>query len=124
MIAAYAHSHAYVPTRLQFLPKQPVLVSAGADNALRMWLLDGADGSARLLRSREGHKAPPTRIRFVGVNLACRMLCWEPPDLRCLVQVATPLRPWRTVPTQRRSRSSLLDRSARPAAMRGDGDGG
>ena len=29
-----------------------------------MWIFDAADGSARLLRSREGHSAPPHRVRF------------------------------------------------------------
>ena len=31
-----------------------------------MWVFDAADGSARLLKSREGHTAPPRRIRYYG----------------------------------------------------------
>jgi U3 small nucleolar RNA-associated protein 21 len=51
-------------TGLQFLPSQPLLLSSGPDNALKMWIFDQSDGSARLLRSRCGHSAPPTRVRF------------------------------------------------------------
>ena len=56
-----------------FLPNQPVMVSSGADNSVKMWIFDQPDGSARLLKSREGHKAPPTRIRFYGGNTLATM---------------------------------------------------
>lgn len=48
----------------QFLPSQPLLLTSGPDNCLKMWIFDQSDGSARLLRSRCGHSAPPTRVRF------------------------------------------------------------
>jgi U3 small nucleolar RNA-associated protein 21 len=51
---------------LSFVPRQPCLVSAGADNALRIWSVDRLDGSLRLLRSRCGHIAPPRIIRYYG----------------------------------------------------------
>ena len=53
-------------TSLSFLASNAQLLSAGADNALKLWMLDQPDGSARLLRSRSGHGAPPTRARFHG----------------------------------------------------------
>lgn len=31
-----------------------------------MWIFDSADGTPRLLRSREGHKGTSYRIRFYG----------------------------------------------------------
>lgn len=49
-----------------FSAREPVLVSSGTDNCLKMWLFDAPDGTARLLRSREGHKAPPRSIRYYG----------------------------------------------------------
>eukprot|EP01083_Nonionella_stella_P046725 125157_1 len=52
----------------EFLRGQPVLVTAGVDNAVKMWIFDAPDGSARLLRSRSGHSAPPTRVRFYGAR--------------------------------------------------------
>lgn len=49
-------------TQLAFLAQEPVLVSAGGDNALKMWLCD--DAGARLLRERAGHAAPPSIVQF------------------------------------------------------------
>jgi U3 small nucleolar RNA-associated protein 21 len=63
-------------TALGFLTGQPVLVSSGADNALRMWIFDQSDGSARLLRSRSGHSGPPNRIRFYGEDGTHAVLGW------------------------------------------------
>jgi U3 small nucleolar RNA-associated protein 21 len=51
---------------LQFLSGTSVLLSSGADNALREWIFDESDGSPRLVRSRTGHYAPPTIVRFYG----------------------------------------------------------
>lgn len=46
--------------------REPVLVSSGTDNCIKMWVFDSPDGTARLLRSREGHSAPPRAIRYYG----------------------------------------------------------
>ena len=51
---------------LHFFAGEPRLMSAGADNAVKQWLFDSADGSARLLRFRSGHAAPPAVVRFYG----------------------------------------------------------
>ncbi|KAI3643788.1 hypothetical protein MP228_009952 [Amoeboaphelidium protococcarum] len=51
---------------LHFIPKQPVLISSGNDNAIKMWVFDTVDGSARLLRSRSGHYRPPTQVMYYG----------------------------------------------------------
>ena len=48
----------------KFLPSQPLLLTSGLDNSLKVWIFDQSDGSARPLRSRCGHSAPPTRVRF------------------------------------------------------------
>ena len=42
------------------------MVSSGTDNCIKMWVFDSPDGTARLLRSREGHRAPPRAIRYYG----------------------------------------------------------
>ena len=47
-----------------FLQGEPILLTSGGDNAVKMWIFDQEDGSARLLRSRNGHSAPPTRVRY------------------------------------------------------------
>jgi U3 small nucleolar RNA-associated protein 21 len=46
------------------LQGEPILLTSGGDNAVKMWIFDQDDGSARLLRSRNGHSAPPTRVRY------------------------------------------------------------
>lgn len=51
---------------IQYLNGQPILVSSGADNAIREWIFDSIDGVPRILRSRSGHHAPPNSIGFYG----------------------------------------------------------
>ncbi|BFY99565.1 hypothetical protein BsWGS_02605 [Bradybaena similaris] len=53
-------------TGLVCLPSEPLMVTSAADNSLKIWIFDMADGGARLLRMREGHSAPPTCIQFYG----------------------------------------------------------
>ncbi len=53
-------------SRVYFFPREPILLTAGKDNAIKMWIFDAADGSARLLKSREGHTAPPRHVRYYG----------------------------------------------------------
>lgn len=51
----------------QFLAGESLLVTAGtSDNMLKVHAFDGVDHEARVLRSREGHRLPPTRVRFCG----------------------------------------------------------
>eukprot|EP00301_Raphidiophrys_heterophryoidea_P003121 c11420_g1_i2.p1 GENE.c11420_g1_i2~~c11420_g1_i2.p1 ORF type:complete len:1037 (+),score=314.16 c11420_g1_i2:88-3111(+) len=51
-----------------FLVAQPILVTAASDNALKMWIFDQSDDSARLLRSRDGHSSPPTTLHYYDPN--------------------------------------------------------
>ncbi len=53
-------------TTLHFFPGEPRLMSAGADNAIKQWVFDAIDGTARLLRFRSGHAAPPTCLKYYG----------------------------------------------------------
>ena len=54
-------------TRIEFLAGQAVLVSSGADNALKTWAFDEAPVSPvpRILHERRGHAAPVTSLAFV-----------------------------------------------------------
>eukprot|EP00501_MAST-03F_sp_TOSAG23-6_P000616 GSMAST32.ASY1.ANO1.637.1 assembled CDS len=61
-------------TKVCFLPGQGILLTTGLDNAIRQWALDRVDGSARLLRCRMGHQAPPTHIRYYGDGRCCQIL--------------------------------------------------
>ncbi|KAI4348100.1 hypothetical protein L6164_008861 [Bauhinia variegata] len=51
-------------TSLHFFANEPVLISASADNSIKMWIFDTSDGDPRLLRFRNGHSAPPLCIKF------------------------------------------------------------
>lgn len=64
-----AHGTARVAA-LRFLDGEPVLVSTGADNSVRMWIFDapGDPGAARLLRARSGHAAPPRCLAYYGAD--------------------------------------------------------
>lgn len=50
----------------QFLFGEPLLVTAGTDNAVKVWIFDNADGSPRLLRSRQGHAKYAADLSFYG----------------------------------------------------------
>jgi WD40 repeat protein len=53
---------------LCFFAGEPLLFTSGGDNAIKVWIFDQSDGSARLLRSRAGHSAPPQKIRFYSTS--------------------------------------------------------
>jgi U3 small nucleolar RNA-associated protein 21 len=52
--------------KLQYLPQEPLLLSTGkTSNSILMHIFDSPDHSARLLRQRKGHTAPPCKIRYL-----------------------------------------------------------
>jgi len=59
--------------RVSFLQGEPIMVSLSTDNSIKVWIFDAADGSARLLRSREGHHSHPLRIRYYGGGTSVSM---------------------------------------------------
>eukprot|EP00163_Fabomonas_tropica_P018552 TRINITY_DN32910_c0_g1_i1.p1 TRINITY_DN32910_c0_g1~~TRINITY_DN32910_c0_g1_i1.p1 ORF type:complete len:904 (-),score=197.62 TRINITY_DN32910_c0_g1_i1:61-2772(-) len=61
-------AHHGMITKIEFLAGEPLLLSAGDDNALKMWIYDQEDGSGRVLRHRDGHRAPVTRVRHYGAD--------------------------------------------------------
>ncbi|NWS98442.1 WDR36 protein, partial [Mionectes macconnelli] len=61
-------AHSTAIAGMSFVPGEPLLITNGADNALQVWIFDGPGGTGRVLRSRKGHSAPPTKIRYHGQN--------------------------------------------------------
>ncbi|XP_056632205.1 WD repeat-containing protein 36 [Diorhabda sublineata] len=61
-------AHDGAVTGMVFLPNEPLVVTSSPDNTLKLWIFDNSNGSARLLRIREGHSSAPTYIRFHGSN--------------------------------------------------------
>ena len=54
-------------TDIQFMSKEPVLVSSSNDgNSVKMWLFEKGLLVPRLLRQRCGHADTPMKIRFYG----------------------------------------------------------
>ena len=41
-------------------------MTSGGDNSVKQWIFDNQDGTARLLKFRAGHSAPPTHVTFYG----------------------------------------------------------
>ncbi|XP_012514960.1 PREDICTED: WD repeat-containing protein 36 [Propithecus coquereli] len=68
LINQIRNAHSTAIAGLTFLHREPLLVTNGADNALRIWIFDGPTGEGRLLRFRMGHSAPLTSIRYYGQN--------------------------------------------------------
>ncbi|GFS88390.1 WD repeat-containing protein 36 [Nephila pilipes] len=53
---------------MKFLPNQPLLITSSSDNSLKIWIFDLPDDGGRVLRFREGHSDPPTKIRFYDAD--------------------------------------------------------
>ncbi|KAF7641992.1 hypothetical protein LDENG_00266720 [Lucifuga dentata] len=66
LVAQQRHAHSTAVAGATFLHGEPLLVTNGGDNAIKVWIFDQEGGGARLLRSREGHSAPPTAICHHG----------------------------------------------------------
>ncbi|XP_056146623.1 WD repeat-containing protein 36 isoform X2 [Lampris incognitus] len=60
------HAHSGAVAAATFLHQQPLLITNASDNSIKVWIFDQSGGEARLLRSRQGHSAPPTYIRHHG----------------------------------------------------------
>ncbi|KAF4072906.1 hypothetical protein AMELA_G00252850 [Ameiurus melas] len=63
LIGQMRNTHTTSIAGLTFLHGEPLLLTNGADNAIRVWIFDVAGGEGRLLRFRMGHSAPPTKIK-------------------------------------------------------------
>ncbi|OXA44071.1 WD repeat-containing protein 36 [Folsomia candida] len=61
---------------------EPIFVSSGADNAIRVWIFDRPDGGFRLLNTRAGHSSPPTMARFHGEDCPTIVTTGEDNTLR------------------------------------------
>ncbi|KAI8062716.1 Utp21 specific WD40 associated putative domain-containing protein [Gongronella butleri] len=59
-------AHDGVVSSLCFLDNQPILVTAGSDNAVKLWMFEKENAVPRIWKSRSGHYAPPSKIRYYG----------------------------------------------------------
>lgn len=70
--------------RVEFAPGQPLLLSAGKDNALRQWFFESPNAPPRLLKQRSGHQAPPHLVRHYGDDGKNILTAARDRSLRCL----------------------------------------
>ncbi|MEQ2304811.1 hypothetical protein AMECASPLE_031220, partial [Ameca splendens] len=66
LVAQQRHAHRTAVAAATFLHGEPLLVTNGADNAIKVWIFEQEGGRARLLRCRQGHSGPPTTIHHHG----------------------------------------------------------
>ncbi|KAM6901067.1 WD repeat-containing protein 36 [Lycodopsis pacificus] len=66
LVTQHRHAHRTAVAAATFLHGEPLLITNGADNAIKVWIFDQEGGGPRLLRSRQGHSAPPTTIHHHG----------------------------------------------------------
>uniref|UniRef100_A0A8C9XH80 WD repeat domain 36 n=1 Tax=Sander lucioperca TaxID=283035 RepID=A0A8C9XH80_SANLU len=66
LVTQLRNAHSTAVAAATFVHREPLLVTNGADNAIKVWIFDQEGGGARLLRSRQGHSAPPTTIHHHG----------------------------------------------------------
>ncbi|XP_074546401.1 WD repeat-containing protein 36 [Halichoeres trimaculatus] len=66
LVTQHSNAHSTAIAAATFLHGEPLLVTNGGDNAIKVWIFDQEGGGARLLRSRQGHSAPPTTICHHG----------------------------------------------------------
>ena len=60
------HCHEGGVVAATYLPHEPIVVTSGKDNALRMYSVEGVEGTMRLLKSRTGHTRHPRFLRWMG----------------------------------------------------------
>lgn len=64
-------AHGAPLTSLHFFPGEPRLMSAAADNSLKQWVFDAADGSGRLLRWAAALVSAVTAVHGFSVTTMC-----------------------------------------------------
>ncbi|CAK5040589.1 unnamed protein product [Aphanomyces euteiches] len=86
-----------------FLPSEPVLLTSSGDNSIKLWIFDQLNDAApaRLLKSRQGHKAPPTTIRYYGHDV-------QKDGMVCQILSASQDRSFRMFHTAREQQSAEL----------------
>ncbi|ORX58325.1 WD40 repeat-like protein [Hesseltinella vesiculosa] len=59
-------AHDGLVSSLCFLHNQPILVTAASDNAVKLWMFEKENAVPKIWKSRSGHYAPPSKIRYYG----------------------------------------------------------
>lgn len=67
-------AHDGAVSTVTFLYGEPIMISSSVDNSIKVWIFDAPDGTARLLKSRDGHSGYPLKLRYYGgiTNISMR----------------------------------------------------
>lgn len=84
LLHSMQHAHDSAIGAIEFVPGQPLLISTGADNALKQWFFESPTLPPRLLKSRSGHALPPHLIRYYGDDGRTMLTASRDRSLRCL----------------------------------------
>lgn len=76
-------AHDGAVTSVEWVPGQPLLISAGEDNSVKQWVFDSPTAAPRLLKFRSGHHAPPHLIRYHGEDGKQLLTASRDRSLRC-----------------------------------------
>lgn len=84
LLHSIQHAHDGAIGSIEFVPGQPLLISTGADNALKQWFFESPTLPPRVLKSRSGHAMPPHLIRYYGDDGRAMLSASRDRSLRCL----------------------------------------
>ena len=66
LLTTITNAHKLGPVvSVDYIANEPLLITSGSDNSIKMWIFDGNDDTGRLLRQRSGHLKPPSTIRYM-----------------------------------------------------------
>lgn len=84
LLHSVQHAHDGAIGAIEFVPGQPLLISSGADNALKQWFFESPTLPPRVLKSRSGHALPPHIIRYYGDDGRAMLSASRDRSVRCL----------------------------------------
>lgn len=84
LLHSMQHAHDSAIGAIEFVPGQPLLISTGADNALKQWFFESPTLPPRLLKARSGHALPPHLIRYYGDDGRAMLSASRDRSVRCL----------------------------------------
>lgn len=84
LLHSMQHAHDGAIGSIEFVPGQPLLISSGADNALKQWFFESPTLPPRILKSRSGHAVPPHLIRYYGDDGRAMLSASRDRSVRCL----------------------------------------
>lgn len=84
LLHSVQHAHDGPIGSIEFVPGQPLMLSSGADNAVKAWFFESPTLPPRVLKSRSGHALPPHLIRYYGEDGRDMLTASRDRSVRCL----------------------------------------